>query len=39
LLDRLTGGALRDHLTKQYILAGRRGAPGFVQGAFDWLIV
>jgi 2-polyprenyl-3-methyl-5-hydroxy-6-metoxy-1,4-benzoquinol methylase len=38
-LDRLTAGALRDRLTKQYIMAGRRAATGVVQGKVDWLTV
>jgi 2-polyprenyl-3-methyl-5-hydroxy-6-metoxy-1,4-benzoquinol methylase len=37
LLDKLTAGMLRDHLTKQYILCGTREAPGVVQGEVDWL--
>jgi SAM-dependent methyltransferase len=37
LLDKLTGGMLRDHLTKQYILSGTRKAPGTVQGEVEWL--
>lgn len=35
LLDGLTLGFLRDHLTKQYILCGRRS--GAAQGAIRWL--
>jgi 2-polyprenyl-3-methyl-5-hydroxy-6-metoxy-1,4-benzoquinol methylase len=37
LLDRVTAGALRDHLTKQYIMAGRRAEVGETQGKVDWL--
>jgi hypothetical protein len=37
LLDRVTGGMLRDRLTKQYIMSGTREAPGVVQGEVEWL--
>jgi 2-polyprenyl-3-methyl-5-hydroxy-6-metoxy-1,4-benzoquinol methylase len=36
LVDAVTCHALRDHLTKQYVVAGTRGAPGN-QGSVDWL--
>lgn len=36
LLDRLTFGLIRDRLSKQYILAGRRFAPGETQGPVRW---
>lgn len=36
LLDRLTGGALRDQLTKQYVLAAVRRADGQGRPAFRW---
>jgi 2-polyprenyl-3-methyl-5-hydroxy-6-metoxy-1,4-benzoquinol methylase len=38
LLDRLTAGTMRDHLTKQYIVAGQRAA-GAAQGAVEWQAV
>jgi len=38
LLDTLTRRTLRDHLTKQYILAGTRAAPGIEQGKVHWLV-
>jgi SAM-dependent methyltransferase len=37
LLDRLTLGRMRDHLTKQYILAGKRQGADARQGAVRWL--
>jgi SAM-dependent methyltransferase len=37
-LDRLTAGLARDHLTKQYIMAGTRAASGVQQGAVEWLV-
>ena len=37
LIDKVTGGALRDHLTKQYILAGTR-KEGGRQKAIEWSI-
>ncbi len=39
LLDRLTGGTMRDHLTKQYIMVGQRAAPGTSQGPVAWQAV
>jgi 2-polyprenyl-3-methyl-5-hydroxy-6-metoxy-1,4-benzoquinol methylase len=37
LLDAITGRTLRDHLTKQYVVAGTREAPSR-QGTIEWLI-
>lgn len=37
LLDGLTLGCLREQLTKQYILAGKRLDPGMPQGPIRWL--
>jgi SAM-dependent methyltransferase len=37
-LDRLTAGLVRDHLTKQYILAGTRAEKGTTQGRVQWLL-
>jgi SAM-dependent methyltransferase len=37
LIDAVTCGALRDHLTKQYVMAGTR-EDGARQGAIEWLI-
>lgn len=37
LLDVVTGGALRNHLTKQYVVAGRR-EKGARQGPVKWLL-
>jgi 2-polyprenyl-3-methyl-5-hydroxy-6-metoxy-1,4-benzoquinol methylase len=36
LIDAVTGRILRDHLTKQYVVAGTHGAPG-QQGPVEWL--
>ena len=36
VLDRLTFGACRDHLTKQYIMFGRRAKSGERQGEVQW---
>jgi 2-polyprenyl-3-methyl-5-hydroxy-6-metoxy-1,4-benzoquinol methylase len=36
LVDRLSAGMARDHLTKQYILAGERSDPGAEQGPIEW---
>ena len=36
LVDAVTCHVLRDHLTKQYVVAGTRGTPGN-QGPVDWL--
>ena len=38
ILDTLTVGVLRNRLTKQYIMAGRRASSGVSQGAVEWLI-
>lgn len=37
-VDRLTMGLVRDHLTKQYIMAGRRAPYGAIQGKITWLV-
>jgi SAM-dependent methyltransferase len=37
LLDSLTLGRMRDHLTKQYIVLGKQPGPGHTQGAIEWL--
>ncbi len=37
LVDAVTGHALRDHLTKQYVVAGTREVP-VRQGTVEWLI-
>jgi 2-polyprenyl-3-methyl-5-hydroxy-6-metoxy-1,4-benzoquinol methylase len=36
LIDAVTGGVLRDHLTKQFVIAGTRDASG-KQGPVEWL--
>jgi SAM-dependent methyltransferase len=36
LLDRVTLGTARDHLTKQYVMAGRRVFPKVLQGPIKW---
>jgi 2-polyprenyl-3-methyl-5-hydroxy-6-metoxy-1,4-benzoquinol methylase len=38
MLDRVTAGLVRDHLTKQYIIAGTRATNGARQGAVEWLV-